>query len=335
MKERPDLRLWLIVAICLCVLVALAAVVMFARRREWERRLGLEIPAHDLSEVVAKLHIHRYSLALEGLNLIPGEPNGNGSGKPVSRGLLWSTSATLSHASVIGNLHAVLHKHTGVGRWAQGNLLAIISFLLAFNLPAAYIDSVMTMSENETPTGGSRSHMRCSGKYKSHRSTVVDGQAVCKRCAVPLTKYMRNRTERQRFMDMVRIEPNGCHIWTGSIMRDGYGKLCVFGKMWLAHRYAWAVLAKRELPDYETTGLTLDHICERRPCTNVDHLRIMKATENTIRGVFRPICKRGHDQTKPENRYYFNVKGRRRVRCKPCIPIQTAAFWARRKAQSH
>ena len=74
-----------------------------------------------------------------------------------------------------------------------------------------------------------------------------------------------------------RTERRGeCLVWTGSKDSGGYGHLKVNGAQTLAHRYAW----EREngpVPD----GMMIDHICHKRTCVNVDHLRLATVAQNS------------------------------------------------------
>lgn len=92
-----------------------------------------------------------------------------------------------------------------------------------------------------------------------------------------------------------RVTRDGdCLVWSGAIGSGGYGQMQVGGEYVKAHRFSW----EREngpIPE----GMFLDHLCWRRPCVNVDHLRLATPAENAryhqgansdsstgIRGVF-------------------------------------------------
>ena len=66
-----------------------------------------------------------------------------------------------------------------------------------------------------------------------------------------------------------------CLIWTGSKNERGYGKIRSNGKTLRVHRFAWEQ-AHGPIPD----GAEIDHICWRRDCCNVDHMRISSRAEN-------------------------------------------------------
>ena len=73
-----------------------------------------------------------------------------------------------------------------------------------------------------------------------------------------------------------RTERRGeCLIWTGAKDGKGYGHLRVNGRLAKAHRYAWEC-ENGPIPD----GMLIDHICHKRTCVNVDHLRLATHQQN-------------------------------------------------------
>lgn len=71
----------------------------------------------------------------------------------------------------------------------------------------------------------------------------------------------------------------GCWLWTGSLNRNGYGRLSVGGRTRVTHRVVWVLLG---LP-LESTQV-LDHLCRVRSCCNPAHLEPVTVRENTRRG---------------------------------------------------
>ena len=122
--------------------------------------------------------------------------------------------------------------------------------------------------------------------------------------------------------------PDGCWEWTGSCMESGYpNRISVVGADTKGSHsrpqrlmFSWF---KYEIPE----GFTVDHLCKNRKCVNPDHMEAVSHEENTSRGNKRSYCKRGHAQT-PENRYVYKCHGKKKERCRLCIPIQTAAWKA-------
>lgn len=75
-------------------------------------------------------------------------------------------------------------------------------------------------------------------------------------------------------------EPNsGCWLWTAITTEDGYGRVTINGKKYLAHRLTYTFLV-----DQIPNGLVLDHLCRVPTCCNPAHLEPVTNRENTIRG---------------------------------------------------
>lgn len=89
-----------------------------------------------------------------------------------------------------------------------------------------------------------------------------------------------------RFWSKVRRDPSGCLIWTGAKQSRGYGHM-QRGRRGegtvLAHHVAWELAHGAPVP----LGMTLDHLCARQCCVNVDHLEIVERGENTRRMLAR------------------------------------------------
>lgn len=83
----------------------------------------------------------------------------------------------------------------------------------------------------------------------------------------------------KRVRDYISVEPNGCWIWKGYCVPDGYGRLSrtINNKIvtYWAHRYVYR-LSKGEIPG----GMDLDHRCHVRNCVNPDHLQPVSTVTN-------------------------------------------------------
>lgn len=109
-----------------------------------------------------------------------------------------------------------------------------------------------------------------------------------------------------------RPELGPCWVWTGSLDKDGYGRLRgVGGRSSLvisSHRLSWERV-NGPLPD----NLEFDHLCRNRRCCNPTHLEAVTHAVNVKRGncpstvLHRAgLCKRGHVQGQ-ESTYYHKT----------------------------
>lgn len=104
-------------------------------------------------------------------------------------------------------------------------------------------------------------------------------------CRKHISRYDRHGSiEVVRYLDPVDAireradeDEDGCQIWQGyKHPESGYGQMGFKGKLLAPHIVAW-VLAGNERPP---KGQYLDHICYKRDCVNVDHLRVVGKKQN-------------------------------------------------------
>lgn len=74
-------------------------------------------------------------------------------------------------------------------------------------------------------------------------------------------------SDRARFLKFLAPGENGCIVWTGTRIKDGYGHFGLNGKNVLATHVAWH-LAGNERPP----GKIIMHSCDNPPCCNPEHL---------------------------------------------------------------
>ena len=135
----------------------------------------------------------------------------------------------------------------------------------------------------------------------------------------------------RRFWLYVEPEPNsGCWLWVGA-MADGYGVIQrggMQGKV-LAHRYSYEMFREPIPMDFQ-----IDHRCRMRSCVNPNHLEVVTARENFLRGIHRSaqihrtgLCLRGHPLT--EDNLHINTRGKRQ--CRTCWLANSKLSYERRK----
>ena len=99
----------------------------------------------------------------------------------------------------------------------------------------------------------------------------------------------------ERFWQKVSVDKNGCWLWTGYVLPDGYRRFrrgrAVDGVV-SAHKWSYEHFVG-PVPE----GLELDHLCRVRRCCNPDHLEAVTRAENVRRGDLakpRTHCPKGH-----------------------------------------
>jgi HNH endonuclease len=146
------------------------------------------------------------------------------------------------------------------------------------------------------------------------------------------------RSLRERLYSRLVPDPQtGCLLWTGSILRDGYGQISRGGRgsqNARVHRVAWE-LANGPVPD----GLQLDHLCRVRHCANIAHLEAVTQRENILRSsiTFASInaakthCDNGHEFTEANT---YRPPDSRSRQCRECNRDTVRRYYRRWKARA-
>lgn len=82
---------------------------------------------------------------------------------------------------------------------------------------------------------------------------------------------------RARFLDRVGPpDERGCHPWLGNVDRDGYGRVCCYGKVRRASHVALELYDGLPVEP----GTVVMHSCDNPPCCEPTHLRRGTPDEN-------------------------------------------------------
>lgn len=103
-------------------------------------------------------------------------------------------------------------------------------------------------------------------------------------------RFTRDSLTVSHFFNESVPEPNsGCWIWTGTTVWNGYGTICVSGKMHYAHRLCVEIKTGSVIP----RNLDVCHKCDVRCCVNPDHLFVGTRSENVQDCIRKGRLRRG------------------------------------------
>ena len=157
----------------------------------------------------------------------------------------------------------------------------------------------------------------------------------------PGTQFVKSqyeKSERERFWEKVD-KAGECWIWIGSkYSKLGYGgfrstEINPDGISIAAHRVSYYY----EHGVYSTgRDFNIDHLCRNTMCVRPDHLEMVSARENVMRGIGptsvnakKTHCKRGHEFA--EGSFWMNGNGRK---CKECHRSAARRFLAKKRGDS-
>lgn len=126
---------------------------------------------------------------------------------------------------------------------------------------------------------------------------------------------MLSKKPLKRLKNKSKATENGCHLYTGSLLKTGYGQFWLDGKNVLAHRASYE-LNNGPIPK----GLNICHSCDVRHCINPRHLFLGTQSDN-IKDCYNkrrhPNCGRPTELTDENAKTYkqkWYVKNRDRLR---------------------
>ena len=87
----------------------------------------------------------------------------------------------------------------------------------------------------------------------------------------------------------IRVDSNGCWIWTASHRRGGYASTTWKKRTASAYRVTYHLLVDPTFDIWGPRSLgTIDHLCEVPACVNPEHLEVVSHQINTLRGWRSP-----------------------------------------------
>ena len=109
---------------------------------------------------------------------------------------------------------------------------------------------------------------------------------VMKAARAPLKTWRNDAADEARFWTKVNQAGDGCWLWQGTVLRQGYGCFKIAGKMHRAHRLAYQYTKGAIAP-----GLLISHKCDNPRCVRPDHLFLGTHKDNA---VDRDMKRRGY-----------------------------------------
>ena len=153
-------------------------------------------------------------------------------------------------------------------------------------------------------------------------------------------------TIRERIMDRVKLNADGCWIFQGALTSKGYGSISVDGVIHSTHTRMY-LASGRSIPD----GMEVDHLCHgrsdcpggvdcpHRACCNPDHLEAVPKSINWERGQspsrinsLRTHCKHGHALTGENVRIAYRAGRNPTRQCRTCHRNLNREFRRKKKA---
>lgn len=128
-----------------------------------------------------------------------------------------------------------------------------------------------------------------------------------------MARPFRHETFWDRVEKHITIDENGCHLFTGCLNHDGYGRIGKDGKNVYIHREVF----KKHNPEIEMTGVIM-HTCDKPNCVNPEHLKhgtvadnvadmVAKGRRVTVKGSNQPDAKL-HENDIPAIRLRLQTK---------------------------
>ena len=91
---------------------------------------------------------------------------------------------------------------------------------------------------------------------------------------------MKKLDIKERLLNRIVVDDNGCWIWQGAPVLGGYGRLTINNKNQFAHIASYETFKGPRPPDARKLGLFICHTCDVPLCINPDHLWLGTNSEN-------------------------------------------------------
>lgn len=133
------------------------------------------------------------------------------------------------------------------------------------------------------------------------------------------------------------VDENGCWIWQGATLPNGYGWKRTGQKTGPVHR-AYYEHYVGPIPK----GLTIDHLCEVKLCVNPEHLEPVTSRENNLRSpntlagknVRKTHCINGHPLFGENLATRTSKDGHVHRVCKKCRVASVQRYRARKRMET-
>lgn len=128
-----------------------------------------------------------------------------------------------------------------------------------------------------------------------------------------------------RFLANTAPQDDGCWYWVGYKCK-GYGRISISNREMYAHQLSYLLFVD-SAAKFSVTSHT-DHLCNNKACVNPEHLRLVSARCNILRGTgasainhAKTKCVNGHPFDSENTRWTYSKRdGGRGVRvCKTCV----------------
>lgn len=146
--------------------------------------------------------------------------------------------------------------------------------------------------EGECSVGYGMCHCGCGGRTNTKKSPVA-------------LRGVPQKMLRGHYPDPLRLvridKKTGCHVFQGYTNQDGYGRVSVKGRLYMAHRLSYE-REKGPIPE----GLYIRHACDNPACINPDHLSPGTQKQNMSEASWR--CRWNRQFTPEKNAEILELK---------------------------